>query len=61
MLDWNEHCSYCIKSHTTEQHKEFINILLDLPTCFISETSELLIFTTERGAKTLSELSTLKR
>lgn len=52
--DWKTHCPHAIDAPNKVILRGWVKFLFDLNTCFVVETSELRLFTTERGAKALS-------
>lgn len=52
--DWNEHCPWMVRFDQPTEFYEALQLLLSIRTCFISETSDLILFTTDRGADALN-------
>ena len=57
VIDWQEHCPWIVRFDDPEEFFTAVQLLLSVRTCFISETSDLILYTTDRGADVLNGIS----
>lgn len=55
IIDWDRHCDRYVRCETDHERDVLITHLINVGTCFISQTDEHIVYMTERGHQSLIE------